>query len=248
VTLDQKIFFDHIRIKPFGGSLRNGQVDGPMRILAEWERLGLTDLRWLAYILATTYHETAATMQPVIETRQPSEASNPSVETAIARLEKAWAAGKMPWVKSAYWRKDAAGKSWLGRGLPQVTHKANYERAEKETGVAFTAHPELMLEMGNAVPVMFSAMIKGWFTGKKLADYFNDKITDWVNARKIVNSLDRAEEIAGYAKDFYQALIAAKSGIPTAPVLPAKPLPPLPPVKPPAPSIWSSILALFKRK
>ena len=45
-------------------------------------------------------------------------------------------------------------------------------------------------------------MFRGLFTGKKLADYMNDKETDYYNARRIINGLDKAELIAGYAKEF----------------------------------------------
>jgi hypothetical protein len=51
----------------------------------------------------------------------------------------------------------------------------------------------------------------GLYTGKKLADYFNELTigaTDqlWINARKIINGLDCAETIAGYAKVFFAAV------------------------------------------
>jgi len=43
-------------------------------------------------------------------------------------------------------------------------------------------------------------MRAGLFTGKKLADYINAQGCDYRNARKIINALDRADLIAGYAK------------------------------------------------
>jgi putative chitinase len=57
-----------------------------------------------------------------------------------------------------------------------------------------------------AIKIMFYGMTKGTFTGKMLSDYFNEETEDWVNARKIINGLDKAELIAGYAKDFYIGL------------------------------------------
>jgi putative chitinase len=56
---------------------------------------------------------------------------------------------------------------------------------------------------------MFLGMINGMFTGKKLKDYFHDVSADWVNARRIINGLDRANDIAAYAKKFLAALEAA---------------------------------------
>src|SRR5690606_16382609 len=64
--MDRKIFYD--RIRPlFGGTITQGQVEGMEAILNEWEARELTDQRHLAYVLATAFHETAKTMQPVRE-------------------------------------------------------------------------------------------------------------------------------------------------------------------------------------
>lgn len=49
------------------GLLSNKQKSGFIYIIQEWKKLGLTDVRWLAYALATTWHETARTMQPITE-------------------------------------------------------------------------------------------------------------------------------------------------------------------------------------
>lgn len=209
-TFNRDIFF--VKARPiFGGHYNASEVEGLNAIMGETERRNIPDIRWPSYMMATSYHETGGTMQPVIETRQPRETSNPSVDTAIARLERAWAAGKMPWVHQPYWRKDAAGLSWLGRGLPQVTHKANYEWAEKETGIPFTKNPDLMLVMANAVPVMFIGMIEGKFTGKKLGDYFNATKDDPRDARRIINALESADKVARYHRLFLSALRIASA-------------------------------------
>lgn len=50
-------------------------------ILSEWEARGLLDKRWLAYMLATAFHETGSRMQPVRETFASSDAQ------AITNLE-----------------------------------------------------------------------------------------------------------------------------------------------------------------
>jgi hypothetical protein len=60
---------------------------------------------------------------------------------------------------------------------------------------------------------MFEGMERGSFTGKKLADYFNDKNTDPVGARKIINGTDRAGTIAGIATDYDNALKAIGYGV-----------------------------------
>ena len=65
---NRETFFEVVRSDPFGGSLIQDQVDGMNYILDTWEDAPPSDdLRWLAYALATTYHETAATMLPIAE-------------------------------------------------------------------------------------------------------------------------------------------------------------------------------------
>jgi hypothetical protein len=53
-------------------------------------------------------------------------------------------------------------------------------------------------------------MRQGLFTGRKLATYINDAQCDYVNARRIINGTDRAQDIAGYAQTFETALRAAR--------------------------------------
>lgn len=196
-----KLFFDTIRADAglFRGSLSTPQVEGLNAILAEDAKLK-QDPRWLAYELATAFHETARTMQPVRETMAAND------NEAIAILDAAFAKGQLPWVKTPYWRKDAEGKTWLGRGLVQLTHKRNYELLGKALGVDLISDPDRAMESQVAVDIMSIGMRDGLFTGKSLADYFNGKNTDWVNARRIINGVESAEKVAGYAKSFYLAL------------------------------------------
>lgn len=233
--MNRTVFFDAIRANPFGGSLKQTQVDGIEAILTGWTTSGFTDLRWLADMLGTAFHETARAMQAVIETQRADETKSPTVETAITRLENSWKAGSMPWVKTPYWRKDEHGQSWLGRGLVQCTHKENYERAERSTGLPFASNPELMLEIGPAVNVMIRGMAEGWFTGKSLADYFDHDSEDWKNARQIINGNESDTKVAGYAQAFYVALQA--SGKPVAKPAPSQ-APPL------GPSLEARVAAL----
>ena len=54
-------------------------------------------------------------------------------------------------------------------------------------------------------------MAEGWFTSKKLGQYFNDSKDDPVNARQIVNGNDDDKLIAGYHDQFMDALEAAET-------------------------------------
>ncbi|KQV63822.1 glycoside hydrolase family 19 protein [Rhizobium sp. Root1220] len=201
IHIDRPFFFDIVRDALFKGVLNQPQVEGMTAILDFWEaRLPEADQRWLAYIMATAYHETAYTMQPVRETLALTDGG------AIDVLEKAFAGGKLSWVKTPYWRPDEDGKSWLGRGLVQLTHKRNYEAMSKLTGVDLVAEPDRAMEMDTAVSILIEGMVDGSFTNHKLADHLNETTDDWVNARRIVNGTDRAEKLAGYGKTFLAAI------------------------------------------
>jgi len=189
--IDRAAFFDAVRKSPFPGTLTKGQVSGMEAILAEWERRQMTDLRWLAYMLATAFHETARKMQPITEYGQKS------------------------YFNKYEGRKDLGntvpgdGYRFRGRGYAMITGRRNYNLASLKLGVDLVAYPERALEPTLAAAIMFLGMTEGWFTGKELSDYFNATTTDWANARRIVNGADKAATIAGYAKAFHAALLAA---------------------------------------
>jgi hypothetical protein len=202
--MDSKRFYDMIRASLFGGRLSQTQVNGLEAILRSASDFGLrSDIRQLAYVLATAYHETARRMVPVRETLAPSD------DEAIARLEHSYGAGKMPQVKLPYWRRDDEGKSWLGRGLVQITHKRNYQLMGIVTGYDLVRNPNLALDPKVSVAILLLGMRRGCFTGYKLETFFNGDTCDWIGARKIVNGTDRAVEIATVATAFYDALQGA---------------------------------------
>lgn len=202
--MDRKKFFEGIRQQPFDGKLTAGQVQGTSAILDEWERRKLTDQRWLAYMLGTTKLETAHEMQPRKEkggAAYYTKMYDPLGERgATARRNGNTTPGD--------------GPRYCGRGYVQLTWKNNYARMTKLLKAAgidvdIVANPDLAMRADVAAFIMFQGMIDGVFTGKKLADFFNAKATDWVNARKIINGLDQAGPIAGMAKMFYADLVAA---------------------------------------
>ena len=205
----------------FGTSLSQSQVSGCEAILDEAERRG-TPLRHLAYVLATAYHETGGQIQPVKETVYASSKDrNPSDETVIKRLETAWKAGKLGSVKTPYWRKDVAGKSWFGRGLVQITHEANYSKLGLLIGVDLVKDPSKALELPTAVKILFVGMELGSFTGKSLSDYLDATKPDYEGARRIINGTDKTATIAGYARAFERGLVAAGYAPSTNRVLPS---------------------------
>lgn len=190
MNIDRRSFYDHIRGALFTGRLLQHQVYGMEECLREYERRGMNDVRQLAYILGTIYHEVGRTMQPIEEDGKGK--------------------GKGYGRRQRYNGDSYVGdKIYYGRGLVQVTWIDNYERLTKENsnGWDFVNHPELLLQMQPSVWATFYGMLTGMFTGKKLSDYFNEKKADWKNARRVINGLDKADTIASYALKFYAALL-----------------------------------------
>lgn len=201
--LARKTFFDAVRLSLFDGVLKKPQVAGLSAILGRGG--GETDDRWLAYMLATAHHETGRTMQPVRETFAASDAQ------AIALLDSAFEHGRLPSVSVPYWRRDAEGKTWLGRGLVQLTHRTNYEKMTLLTGIDLISDPGRAMELTVATDILFIGMETGAFTGKRLGQYFSATKEDWTGARRIINGRDRAERVAGYGRRYLSAIRLAQA-------------------------------------
>ncbi|MCM2292760.1 hypothetical protein NAC44_10540 [Allorhizobium sp. BGMRC 0089] len=188
-------FFAAVRSALFGGRLTQPQVDGINAILTV-ARASLQDNRMIAYMLATAFHETARTMQPIRERGGKTYLTN-MYDPAGTRPSVAARLGNT---------RPGDGVRYCGRGYVQLTGRLNYDRMSGLLGVDLLGNPDLALEPEIAGRVMLVGMTDGHFTGRKLSDYFNGALTDWVNARRIINGTDRAEQIAGYARDFFSAL------------------------------------------
>jgi putative chitinase len=185
VALTQpKAFFDAVRQELFSGNLTMGQ--------AAWDDFKPKfDIRFVAYSLATAYWETGQKMLPV---REEGEGRGHQYGIPVK-----------PWDQVYY-----------GRGLVQLTWYRNYDQADvclRQVGLLapgedLVRFPDLALRPDLAAAIMLSGMTGGWFTGAKLADFFNAKLSDPVSARKIINGLDHAGEIAGFHSHFWTALKA----------------------------------------
>lgn len=167
-------FFREVRAKFC--PLSQSQVDGfnaLLKAMATWP------VQYVAYGLATAWHETASTMQPI-------------EEYGKGRGKKYGAPGKH-------------GQIAYGRGYVQLTWDYNYEKADTELGLngALTRDYRLALDSKIAADIMVRGMEEGWFTGKSLASY---PIGDYVNDRRIINGTDKADKIAGEARALERAL------------------------------------------
>jgi hypothetical protein len=205
---DREVYFDSVRASLFGGVMSQQQVDGQNAILADWEgSYGDNDLRWLAYALATTMHETASTCWPI--------------------EEYGFGSGQ------PYGEKDPeTGQTYHGRGYVQLTWRDNYRKATDKLGLTDTDddlewHADRALDPFIAGHVMFRGMIEGWFRsdsqGKQtLARYFSNTHDDAYTAREIINGdkktipswsngVSIGNLIKGYHEDFLAALHAART-------------------------------------
>lgn len=147
--------------------------------------------RQLAYILGTVQRETANTYLPV---------------------------------KEAYWLSEEWRKHNLryypayGRGLVQITWDSNYTKManiiKKELGIDVykmgKGKYDWALDLDLSAFILVYGMVFGTFTGRRLGQYIAGETTDYFNARKIVNGLDAAKIIVGYAQEWERKLLAGK--------------------------------------
>jgi predicted chitinase len=184
MPFDRDIYFDSVRDSLFDGHLQQVQVDGQNILLAVWEYQKLEDPRHLAYMCATVHHECATRWWPITE----------------------------------YGSQDyLQGKDYypyIGRGWVMLTWEDNYRKASDELALYderdLVEHPEMALDSLIATRILFRGMEQGWFTGRKLSQYFNDSKDDPINARQIINGNDCDDQIAGYHRKFLAALEAAQ--------------------------------------
>lgn len=215
--INRDVFFTLFR-KNYGIIRTQSQVEGLNFLLDSMENdPHLTDYRHGAYMLATTDRETGGTYQPA------KENLNYSAKALIATWpkrftpQKAAELAKRPEAIANYVYggrngngPESSGDGWLfcGRGFVQITGRGNYQALGKVIGVDLVGNPELACIPRNAYAIMSYGMRKGYFTGKCLKDYIDGEC-NYYSARKIINGLDHAEEIANVAVKFERILVEA---------------------------------------
>jgi len=191
------------------GPLSQSEVDGCNAILEACGVAGYS-IGDVSYALATAYHETAGTMQPV------KEYGNTAYFTRMyditgSRPEKAKELGNLT---------PGDGPKYCGRGYPQLTGKINYAKATLkllERGLlkpteSLVDNPDLAMRADIAAAIMVYGMSEGWFTGRDLDDDIPREgpatYEQFFKSRDIINGTDKQDKIAKEAVEFQQAIMA----------------------------------------
>lgn len=202
--LNEAVFFDAVTPVPFARPPDPGQRAGLRAIVGIWTAETVAPTAplaraWLAYGLATAFHESAATLEPIAE-RGP--------RAYFQRYEGRRDLGNT---------KPGDGFLYRGRGYVQITGRANYRAVGRRIGVDLEAAPDRALEPAVAGRIQVRGLEGGWFTGRRLADFLAEGRCDWLGARRVVNGTDQAVLIASYARAFLHALQAAGFAPPCGP-------------------------------
>jgi hypothetical protein len=212
-VVDRTYFYANFpSAKLYGNKATIARKAGLDAIFDVWDAIPQYDFpEWLAYALATAWHETGATMQPVREGFKKTDAEAYAYVTAYCKKEGI----------SNYAIRHANGNSYYGRGYVQLTHSANYQKMGEELGLgdALYEDPDRVMDPATAAKIMLAGMIGGLFRPKygSLTDYFNSSEQSWFDARDLINGDKNkrpnwaagksiGELIASYGRAFRDAL------------------------------------------
>lgn len=133
----------------------------------------------IAYVLATAEWESAQTFKPVREAF---------------------------WLSEDWRRANLRYYPYYGRGYVQITWKNNYKKFSDILGVDLVSNPDLAMNPNIALFILVYGFKVGAFTGRKITDYITQQSVDFVNARRCINGLDKASEIAALAERYLARL------------------------------------------
>ena len=156
-------------------------------------------LKKIAYMLATAKHETGHTFEPITErgNRSYFNKYDPVLTNTPERRKRAIEMENT---------QQGDGFKYRGRGYVQLTWKKNYRKSGEYLKKDLVNNPELALDQKNATKIMIYGMKTEMFTTKKISSYISEDSADYLNARRIINGMDKAASIAGYASKLEECL------------------------------------------
>ncbi len=156
----------------------------------------ITDIRWIAYMLATVKRECGNTWKPI----------------------KEWGKGKGKDYSEVIEVTDPVTKKkkknvYYGRGYVQLTWDFNYKKVGAAIGMGdkLYYYPDLALEHKTAYKIMSEGMRSGLFAKASLRQFISGSLANYTGARYIINGQDHAKEIADDAVIFENLLKASQS-------------------------------------
>jgi len=148
-------------------------------IIYECRQQKIGSANQIAYVLATTEWETAKTFKPVKEAY---------------------------WLSEEWRRRHLRYFPYYGRGYVQITWRSNYQKYGEILGFDLVGNPDKALDPNVALFILVHGFKTGTFTGRKITDYINGDKADFYQARRCINGLDKAAEIAELAKGWRKKL------------------------------------------
>ncbi len=153
-------------------------------ILAECNRQGVQDRAQVAYILATSVHESGAG----------------------AHMEEFASGQAYEGRRGLGNTQPGDGPRYKGRGYVQITGRRNYTDWSQRLGIDLVGNPDQARNPQIAARILVEGMMRGTFTGRSLPDYVGNGRADFNNARRVVNGTDRAGSIASIANRLMSAM------------------------------------------
>lgn len=156
-------------------------------IISECHEQRMVQAEQIAYVLATVEWETNHTFDPVKEAY---------------------------WLSEDWRKKNLRYYPYYGRGFPQLTWEENYQKYsgiiaskyEMDAPIAdipdLVANPDMALDPNISAFILVHGFINGTFTGRRIEQYIDAEGCDFFNARRCINGVDKASEIAQIAVEF----------------------------------------------
>lgn len=98
------------------------------------------------------------------------------------------------------------GPRYKGRGFVQITGRLNYTNWARKLAIDLVGHPEKASVPEVAAIITSRGMRDGSFTSLSLSDFIAGSRRDFFHARRIINGLDRADDIRDIAQEYFNAI------------------------------------------